>query len=86
MQANMRSAVAALAAERYRLKQGQWPKSLDALVTAGLLKTVPLDPFDGEPLRLKRLPTGVVIYSVGPDRTDNGGRLRILCLIDEYSR
>jgi hypothetical protein len=76
VEANMRAAVAAvaaLAAERYRLKHAQWPASLDALVKAGLLKAVPLDPFDGEPLRLKRLPDGLVIYSVGQDRTDNGG-------------
>ena len=36
---------------------------------------MPLDPFDGESLRLKRLPAGPVIYSVGPDRTDNGGAI-----------
>jgi hypothetical protein len=73
VQANMRAAVAALAAERFRLKHAQWPASLDTLVKAGLLKTVPLDPYHGEPLRLKRLPDGLIIYSVGQDRIDNGG-------------
>jgi hypothetical protein len=34
---------------------------------------VPLDPFDGQPLRCKLLPDGVVVYSVGYDGADNGG-------------
>jgi hypothetical protein len=47
------------------------------LVQAGLLRVVPTDPYDGRPLRLKRLPDGLVIYSVGADRTDNGGNLSL---------
>ena len=72
-QAVMRCTVAALAAERYRLRRGAWPGSLDVLVQEGLLAKVPLDPFDGQPLRYKSSDEGRVIYSVGPDRTDNGG-------------
>ncbi len=34
---------------------------------------VPLDPFDGMPLRYKPADQQVLIYSVGPDRMDNGG-------------
>jgi hypothetical protein len=70
--AELRSAVAALAAERYRLAEGHWPESLDVLVPL-YLAGVPTDPFDGQPLRLKQLPEGLVIYSVGVDRTDDGG-------------
>jgi len=36
---------------------------------------VPADPFDGKPLRLGHLPDGLVIYSVGPDKTDDGGKI-----------
>ena len=39
------------------------------------LPQVPMDPHDGKRLRYRRLPEGVVIYSVGPDLTDNGGNL-----------
>jgi len=73
-QAELRCAIAALAAERYRRAQGHWPASLEALVPDYLGK-VPVDPFDAQPLRLRRLETGVVIYSVGPDGQDNGGKL-----------
>src|SRR5947209_2276381 len=71
--AQMRCAIAALAAERYRRQADRWPDSLDALVASGSLPAVPADPFADGPLKLKRLPDGLVIYSVGPDRTDDGG-------------
>jgi hypothetical protein len=74
-QANMRSALAVLAIERYRLEHGAWPDSLADVVKAGLLDAVPLDPIDGQPLRYKRLADGVVVYSVGMDGVDNGGMI-----------
>jgi ABC-type transport system involved in multi-copper enzyme maturation permease subunit len=72
--ARLRSAVVALAVERYRRKYGRWPDTLDALVPA-FLPEVPLDPHDGKRLRYRRLTDGVVIYSVGPDLIDDGGKL-----------
>jgi hypothetical protein len=73
-QAHMRSTAVALAVERYRLEEGHWPESLAELVPARLA-AVPADPFDGKPLRYRRLADGVVVYSVGADGVDNGGRL-----------
>jgi ABC-type transport system involved in multi-copper enzyme maturation permease subunit len=70
--AELRCAVAALAAERYRRRHKRWPERLEEL-TPDLLEKVPPDPFTGEPLRLRRLADGVVIYSVGDDRQDDGG-------------
>src|SRR5207302_3333920 len=75
VQANLRCAVAALAAERYRLGQNRWPESLEVLVKAGLLDAVPTDPFDGKPLRLKHTIDGLVIYSVGQNHLDDGGKI-----------
>jgi hypothetical protein len=72
--AMLRCAAAALALERYRLAHGRWPEGLDGL-TPKLLAEVPADPFDGQPLRFRRLEDGVVVYSVGPDGEDNGGRI-----------
>lgn len=71
--ANLRCAASAVAAERYRLAQDRWPESLEALVNAGFLDAVPVDPYDGKPLRLKRTVDGLVVYSVGQDEIDNGG-------------
>jgi hypothetical protein len=73
--AQIRCAMAGVAAERYRLKHGRWPEGLEQLKTAGFLETVPGDPFTEAPLRLSRRKDGIVIYSVGPDGVDNRGNI-----------
>ena len=62
-----------LAIERYRRMSGDWPSSLEALVPTQL-KQVPLDPYDGKPLRYRLRSGGVVVYSVGPDLKDDDGK------------
>jgi ABC-type Na+ efflux pump permease subunit len=74
MVARTRCAAVALACERYRLARGKWPQKLQDLVPI-YLPGVPDDPYDGKPLRLRRFKDGVVIYSVGPDLIDDGGKL-----------
>ncbi len=64
----------ALALERYRLRNGHWPRSLDELVPE-FLENVPLDPFDGQPLRYADTAEGKVVYSVAVDQVDNGGKV-----------
>jgi hypothetical protein len=39
----------------------------------GLPREAITDPFDGQPLRIKRLPEGWLIYSVGANLQDDGG-------------
>jgi hypothetical protein len=74
--ATLRVALTAVAVERWRLAHSaEIPDSLETLVPA-ILPSIPTDPFDGQPLRFKRLARGYVIYSVGPDRQDDGGRER----------
>ena len=63
---------AALSAERYRLATGRLPDALDDLVPDHL-QVIPTDPFDGTPLRLTANEKGLVIYSIGSDRIDDGG-------------
>ena len=63
-----------LALERYRLRKGRWPTTLGELAP-DLLPAIPLDPYDGRPLRYRLTGGGVVVYSVGADETDNGGAL-----------
>ena len=65
----------ALAVERHRLATGQIPQTLDELVPS-FMPSVPLDPFDGKPLRFRHLDQGYVVYSVGQDLTDNQGEER----------
>jgi hypothetical protein len=70
--ARLRCATVALAAERHRLARGTWPPALEAL-RPDFLAQVPSDPFDGAPLRYRRLDDGIVISSVGEDGRDDGG-------------
>jgi hypothetical protein len=78
-QAMLRSAMVALACERYRLKQkdrdNAWPASLDVLVKEKLLAAIPADPMDGKPIRYRRTKEGIVVYSIGLDMTDNQGNI-----------
>ena len=71
--AEMRAAQVALAVERCRLAHGDLPARLEDLVP-DYLDGVPLDPFDGAPLRYKRTEKGYVVYSIGPDGVDDGGQ------------
>ncbi|MBI3410695.1 MAG: hypothetical protein HY040_20350 [Planctomycetes bacterium] len=74
-QALLRSAMTAMAAERYRLAHKDWPKTLDDLVAAKLLDAVPDDPFVVGPIKLKHRADGITIYSFGFDRVDNDGNI-----------
>jgi hypothetical protein len=74
-QAMLRSAQVGIAAERYRLKHERWPESIAELEKAGLISGVPTDPFDGAPLRWRRLTDGMAAYSVGNDRQDDQGNI-----------
>ena len=66
------AADAAIAIERYRRKHGKLPEKLDELVPE-FLPQVPVDPFDGQPLRYLIDEEGCRIYSIGEDDTDDGG-------------
>ena len=38
------------------------------------LAEVPTDPYDGRPIRMRHVDGGLVLYSIGRDRKDDGGR------------
>jgi hypothetical protein len=73
-EAKLRCAITLLAIERFRQARGRWPTTLAELVPQ-FLPALPVDPFDGEPLRYGQFPDGVVVYSVSYDLTDDGGNL-----------
>jgi hypothetical protein len=68
-----RSAIVCLAAERFRLTRGKWPANLEELVP-NELSAIPLDAYDGKPIRYIRLPDGIAVYCVGQDGVDDGGK------------
>jgi hypothetical protein len=73
-QALLSCALAAVATERFRLTHKRWPKNLEELCPE-FLPEVPVDPFDGKPLRLAHKKDGIAIYSVGKDGQDDGGEI-----------
>jgi hypothetical protein len=65
--------VTAIALKRYKLRHHQFPATLDEL-TPDLLKTVPIDCMDGQPLRYRPNNDGTfLLYSVGENGVDDGG-------------
>ncbi len=73
--ARLRTAQVALALRRYHMSADKLPDKLADLVPA-YLETVPKDPFDGNDLRYKKLVVGFVVYSIGEDLSDDGGKER----------
>ncbi len=72
--ATLRATQAVLAVRQFQARTGLPPKDLDELVKAGDLPEVPMDPFDGKPLRYALDPDGSWrIYSVGMNAVDDGG-------------
>lgn len=66
--------LAACAIESYHRAHHAWPADLSTLVPA-LLPSLPVDPFDGKPLRYKVSADGPLLYSIGVDQVDGGGQL-----------
>lgn len=69
----MQTARVGIAVERYRLATGNLPDTIDDIVPT-YLDAVPKDPFDGKNLRYKKLDIGFVVYSIGEDENDDGGK------------
>lgn len=70
--ARLRAATMALAVERFRRAHGNaLPGDLAAL-TPTYLAAVPVDPFDGKPLRFARHGASYAVYSIGSGGKDNG--------------
>ena len=60
--ADLLSAAACVACERFRLKHNRWPCDLNELVPA-FLPTVPQNPFDGKPLTYRTFPDRVAVFA-----------------------
>jgi len=63
-----------IACRVFKARTGHYPGMLEELVSAGLLGAVPVDPFTGKPLIYKREGDGFVVYSLGSNLRDDGGR------------
>ena len=72
--ANVRLALTAVALEQFRAAHdNRYPTTLSELAP-DYLNTTLMDPFDGQPLRYRKQGAGYVLYSIGPDLKDDGGK------------
>jgi hypothetical protein len=71
-QANLNLLCGSLGLALYKQRTGQFPQSLDAL--AQINWPVPQDPFTDAPMKYKLQGDRYLLYSVGPDSDDDGGR------------
>lgn len=71
--ARLRLLAVELALRCYQSEHGRAPAKLDELVPA-YLKHVPLDPFNGQPVIYRPQGEDWLLYSVGPDGVDDGGK------------
>jgi len=71
------AALTIIAILRYNGDISRYPQDLNQLVTAGYLRQLPIDSFSDKPLVYRKTDDDFILYSVGPNFTDEGG---------EYSR
>ena len=66
-----------LATLRYKIDTGQFPETLNELVSSGYLKAVPNDPYSSSSLVYKLTEDGFRLYSVGVNFKDDGGAVKL---------
>jgi hypothetical protein len=62
---------------RYAKERSVYPPTLDTLVAEGYMNELPIDPYSGRAFGYQRTEDGFLLYSVGEDFKDDGGRLGI---------
>jgi hypothetical protein len=67
--------IAILAIQRWRLEKEEYPATLDELLEAGYLKELPIDPYSGTSLIYKKTGDNFVLYSIGRNFEDDGGKV-----------
>ena len=73
-EAHQRLSDLALAVFAYSAKNNRYPTQVNDL-SPEYIRTVPVDPFDGKPLKMTAVKDGLILYSIGPDFKDNGGKI-----------
>lgn len=74
--ANLAAAQCLTAVRRWQLThEGASPDNLAAACKAAGLKSVPIDPYDAKPMRLAQVDGAPVVYSIGKDGRDDGGKV-----------
>jgi hypothetical protein len=64
-----------LALARFEKDKGRYPENLSTLVELGYLKEIPGDPYSDGPLVYKKTDESFILYSLGENLSDDGGRV-----------
>jgi hypothetical protein len=71
---NVEATISILALQRYKAEKGSFPDDLQELVTAGYLRELPVDVFSDKPLVYSKTDEGFILYSIGGNFEDDGGK------------
>ncbi len=74
MHATIRASECMIVMRRWQLTHRGLPRALTLAVKEAGLEAIPMDPYDGKPMRVAVLGSPRVIYSVGRDGRDDGGQ------------
>jgi hypothetical protein len=77
LEAMMLATRAGLASKIYKSRTGHYPEGLEALVP-DILPEIPIDPFTGKPLVFRIKDGELLIYSLGSNGKDDGGRSSLI--------
>lgn len=64
-----------MALERFEKDRGRYPENLSTLVELGYLKDIPNDPYSDGLLVYKKTDESFILYSLGENLSDDGGRV-----------
>ncbi|MHC4104306.1 MAG: hypothetical protein ACYSR9_05150, partial [Planctomycetota bacterium] len=73
LRTDLGAALTIIATLRYKKDTGRYPQNLNQLVTAGYLGQLPIDSYSDKPFVYKKTDDNFILYSVGPNFTDDGG-------------
>ena len=74
---NVEATISILALQRYKADKGSFPDNLQELVTAGYLRQLPVDVFSDKPLIYRKTDESFILYSIGGNFKDDGGKAEI---------
>jgi hypothetical protein len=72
--ADHEATLVALALKQYHAEVGEYPADLESLVDVAYIDRVPVDPYSDNSLIYKCFGDEFLLYSVGPDFVDDGGK------------
>jgi len=75
VRAEVQSVPVIIAAMRFKIDKGQYPKDMAELQRFGYIKEIPIDPFSDQPPVYKRTADNFTLYSVGLNFKDDGGQV-----------